>query len=112
MACAEGIVRALFAIKEAGGSAALAQFLEGCAATGEKLVDVALVGDVEDEFISRSREYAVERDSELNHAEVRADVAALARSDADEFLADLGSELRELGGREAFDVVWRVNGVQ
>jgi len=109
----EGVVGAFIAGEEAGGTAGLADFAEELAlAAGEELMDVALVGDVEDELVPWGGEDAVERDGELDDAEIRADVAAVFRGDVDEFLADFLRELGELLNAEAFDVVGRANLVE
>ncbi len=42
---------------------------------------------------------AVERDRELDDAEVRADVPALGRRDGDDLVADLLGERLQVGGR-------------
>jgi hypothetical protein len=43
-------------------------------------------------------------EGELDDAEVGADVAAVFGGDGDDLVADLAGELRELLGREGFDV--------
>jgi hypothetical protein len=90
VAGAEGVVGALVAVEETGESAGLADELEGLAgASGEEFVDIALVADVEDELVARGVEDAVERDGELDDAEVGAEVAAVAGGDLDELVPDL-----------------------
>ena len=80
VAGAEGIVRALAAIEEAARAAGLAQLPEKfAAAAGEQLVHVALMGDVEDKLVLGRVEDAVQRDRQLDHAEIRADVPAVFR---------------------------------
>ena len=77
VAAAEGVVGALVAVEETGESAGLADELECLAgATGEEFVDIALVADVEDELVARGIEDAMERDAELDDAEVGAQVAS------------------------------------
>ena len=105
MAGAEGVVRAFAAVEKTGGAAGLAELAEKlAAAAGEEFVHVALVGDVEDKLVGRRIEDAVQRDRELDDAEIGADVAAVAGRDGDEFLADFLGELRQLVGAEGFDV--------
>ena len=105
MAGAEGIVGALGAVEEAGEPVALADAAEAVAvAAGEQLVDVALVGDVEDELVARCIENAVQGDRELDHAEVGPEVPAVVRGDLDEFLADLLGEAVELVDRQGLHV--------
>ena len=63
MAGAEDVVQALLAIEEATEAARCTDTIEvGTVAPGEELVDVALVGHVEDEFVLRRTEDAVQRD--------------------------------------------------
>jgi hypothetical protein len=49
-------------------------------------------------------EDAVECEGELDHAQVGADGAAVGGGDRNDLVANLASELRELGGGERFDV--------
>ena len=62
---------------------------------GKHLVDVALVADVENELVARGSEDAMERDRELDHAEIRAEMAAGLREHFDQLVAHLLRELRE-----------------
>jgi hypothetical protein len=105
VAGAEDVVQALLAVEEAAQSAGRADAVEvGAVAAGEQLVHVALVGHVEDELVLRGAEDAVQRDRELDHAEVGAHVAAVLRGDGHEALTDLLREERQLPGREGLDV--------
>ena len=70
--------------------------LEAIAPAGEELVHVALVADVEDELVLRRVEDAVQRDGQLDDAEVRA-------RGARRFAKERGSAHRELPGRAAAD---------
>ena len=113
VAGAEGVVRALVAVEEAAQAARLADAAEVlAAAAGEELVHVALVGDVEDELVARGLEDAVEGEGQLDHAEVGADVPAVAGRDLDEARADLGGELRQAVGGQAADVLRTADGGQ
>jgi hypothetical protein len=95
VAGAEGVVLALAPVEETAGAAGLAELAEElAAAAGEELVHVALVGDVEDELIVGRREDAMQRESELDHAEIGADVAAVLCRDGNELVADFLGELR------------------
>ena len=110
---AEGIVRPLLAGEETAQTAGLADTVEGWAvAAGEQLVHVALVGHVEDEAVAGRVEDAMQGDGQLNHAEVRSDVASVAGRDRDEALPDLGGELRQAFGRQGADVVRAADGIE
>ena len=64
-------------------------------------MDVGLVAGVEDERVVGRVEDAVQRDRELDDAEVRAEVPAGAGDVLDEELADLGGELVAADRRSA-----------
>jgi hypothetical protein len=72
-------------------------------------MDVALVADVEDEFVFGGFEDPVEGDGEFDDAEVRAEVAAGAGERGDEVLADAVGEEEELFFAELFDVLRTVD---
>ena len=111
MAGAEDVVQALLAIEEAAQAARCADTIEvGAITAGEQFVHVPLVGHVEDEFVLWRTEDAVQRDRELDHAEIGTDVAAVLGRDGDETLADLLGEQRELLGSEGLDVFWPADG--
>ena len=111
MAGAKDVVQALLAIEETAQAARRADTIEvGAITAGEELVHVALVGHVEDEFVLRRTEDAVQRDRELDHAEIGTDVAAVLGGDGDETLADLLGEQRELLRSEGLDVFWPADG--
>src|SRR5262249_14895855 len=101
---AETIVRTLFTQREAHGAARLANLGKLLAASGEKLVDINLMADVPNETILGRAEDAVHGDAQLDHAEVRAQVAARLAQHADQFLADLLPERRELLIRQKLHV--------
>ena len=106
MARAKDVVQAFFAVQEPGEPPGRADAVEvGAVAAGEELVDVTLVGDVEDELVLRRPEDAVQRDGQLHDAEVRADVAAVLRRDGDEAFADLLRERGQLVRRQGLDVL-------
>ena len=70
------VVRALGARGVAGQAIGLAELAEVLAATGQELVHVGLVTGVPDDRVARRVEYAVQRDRELDDAEVRSEVTA------------------------------------
>ena len=89
------IVRAFPAIEETAGAAGLPQAPEEfAAAPRQQLVHVALVGDVEDELVVRRVEHPMQRDRQLDDAQVGTDVPAVLGGDRDELLANLLRELR------------------
>ena len=76
VAGAVAVVLALGAQQEAVEPLILAHGVEAVAAAGEELVDVALVADIEDEFVLRRLEDAVQGDGQFDDAEIRPEVAA------------------------------------
>ncbi|OQB88588.1 MAG: hypothetical protein BWX86_02648 [Verrucomicrobia bacterium ADurb.Bin122] len=105
MACAKRVVLALSAIEETAGAAGLAEVAEKLAlATGQQLVRVALVGDVEGELVLRRLKNAVERDGQLDHAKVGADVTAMVGGDRDDLVANLLRQLRQDSRGQGFQI--------
>ena len=86
---AEAVVLAFGAEHEAVEALGLADGVEAVFASGEQLVDVALVADVEDEAVAGSIEDVVHGDGQLDHAQVRPDVTAGLGDAGDEAVADL-----------------------
>ena len=79
---------------------------------GEHLVDVALVTDVEDELVLRRVENAMKRDGQLDHAEIRAEMAAGLREHFDQLIAHFLRELRKAFLRQRFHVRRRMNPIE
>ena len=77
MADAEGIVGRLKAVGEAGDAALLAQRRERIPASREDLMAVGLMADVPDELVCGEVKDAVERERQLDRAEVRREVPAV-----------------------------------
>ena len=73
-------------------------------ASGEQLVRVALVADVEEQPIVAEVEDVVERDREFDHAEVGGQVATAAGDLVANRGTDLVGDLRELFNRELAEV--------
>jgi hypothetical protein len=82
------------------------------AATGEKLVDVDLVTDVPDEFVLGRAENTMQRERELDHAEVGSKMAAIPGEHSNQFMADFISEQVQLLHRQFFDVQRTLNHVE
>ena len=105
VAGAEWIVRTFAAIEKSTRAAGLAQSPKKLTATArQQFVHVALMGDVEDKLILWRVEGAMQRDRQLDHAKIRADVAAIFRRDGDQFLPNFLGQLRQLRRRERLDV--------
>ena len=105
MAGAEGVIGALGPVEEAAGPVRLAQLAEEfAAAAGEELVGIALVGHVEDQLVGRAVEDPVQRDAQLDHPQVGADMAAVGGRDLDDLIPQLLGELGQGGGGEGLDV--------
>ena len=109
VARAVAIVLAFGAEEEAVQALVLAHRVNALAPAGEHLVDVALVADVEDELVLRRVENAMQRDGQLDHAEVRPEMAAGLREHLDQFIAHFLRELREAFLRQGFDVGRRMD---
>ena len=73
---AEGVVLALVAARKARDAAELAQRRHPLAPAGQDLVRIGLVADVPDQAVVRRVEDVVQRDRQLDRAEVRREVAA------------------------------------
>ena len=104
MAGAVAIVLAFGAEQEAVEAVGLADGVEAVAASGKKLVDIGLVADVEDEIVRRRVEDAMKRDGQLDHAQIRPEMAARLGQNGDEFLAYFLGQDGEFVQREFFDV--------
>ena len=76
MARAVAIVLALGAEEKAIQALVLADRREAIQPAGEKFVDIALVADIEEKFVARRVEHAVQGEREFHDAEVRSEVAA------------------------------------
>ena len=92
---AEGVVDALGAPREARRPAGHPQPLHRRAPAGEDLVRVGLVPDVPDDAVARRVVDVVQRDRELDGAEVRRQVPAGLRDRVDHVGAQLARELRQ-----------------
>ena len=95
-----------------GQPAALPQRAELRVPAGEQLVHVGLVAGVEDDPVRRRVEDPVQRDGELHHAEVRAEVAAGARHGLDQDVTDLAGQRGELVRCECFQISRACDGFQ
>ncbi len=98
------IVVGLGAARVARKASRLAQRVEGAGAAGQHLVDVSLVSGVPQQRVTRRIEDPVQRESELDDAEVGAEVATGAADRIDQLLADIGGQGGELLIREVSKV--------
>ena len=96
VARAVGVVLGFGAGEEPADAFELADRVDALGPAREQFVDVSLVGHVEDQLVLRSRENPVQGDGQLDDAEVGAEVAAGARKNRDERIADFPGERREL----------------
>ena len=100
----DDVVLGLGLARVAGQPALLAQPVEVGGAAGEHLVHVGLVPGVEDDPVARRVEDPVDRDGELDDAEVRTEVPAGAGAHGDQTVADLAGQHVELVGGEVAQV--------
>ena len=100
----EQVVLALVGVRESAQPVGHAQLLEALATPGEDLVRIALVADIPHAAIALEVEHVVQRGGELDHAEVRAEVAAGALHGVQQEVAHLGADLRQRLERQALEV--------
>src|ERR1700722_8614441 len=81
-------------------AALLTQRLELFDAAGQHLVDIRLVAGVEDDRVARALEHPVHRNGQLDHTEVRAEMAAGPRHGGDQDIPYLGAETGQVFGAE------------
>ena len=106
------VVPALLPARVARQPAGLAELLEAGLATGDDLVDVGLVAGVPQDGVVGRLEDAVQRQGQLDRAEVRAEVAAVGGHGLHDEVPDLAGQLVELGVAERAQVGRLVDGVQ
>jgi len=93
---AEGVVRTLAAAREARDAILLAQHGHLVAPAGEYLVRISLVADVPHDAIFRRVEHVVQRNGQLDRAEIGRQVAAGLRHGIEHVLAQLVCQLLQL----------------
>ena len=96
----------------AGQAVGLPQGHEVVATAGEDLVDIALVAGVEDDRVVRGVEDPVERDGQLDYAEVWAEVPPSSAHLRDQELPDLSGQLGQLLAPELSQVIRFVDRLQ
>ena len=106
------VVLALGAEHEAIEAAGLADGVKTVAAAGEDFVDVGLVAYVKEDLVVGRIEDRMQGQSELDHAEIGAEMAAGFGESLNEEFADFVGERGHLRGSEALYVGGGVDGVQ
>ena len=109
---AVAIVLALRPEKKAVQPLVLPHGADAIEPAGKHFVDVTLVADVEDKFVLRRFENAMQRDRQLDHAEVRTEMAAGLRQDFDQLVAHFLRELRQILFAQRFDVRRRMDAIE
>ena len=94
VAVLDPVVLGLRPARVARQATGLAQASEPLLSTGDDLVHVGLVAGVPEEDVAGRVEHPVQGERELDHPEVRAQMAAVGRHRADDELADLSGERR------------------
>ncbi len=112
MTRAEAVVLAFRAQHEAVEAIRLADGVEAVAPAGQQLMHIGLVADVEDKAIGRRIENGVQRDGQLDHAQIRPEMAAGLGQNGDEFVANLLGQLGKLLHRYFFDIGGGINGIE
>ena len=108
----EDVVRALLTGGEAEQAVEEAEAAEPVPPAGEDLVGVALVADVPDELVPGRVEDVVQGQGQLDHPEVRGEVAAVLRDRRDDLGPDLGRQPLKVLQRELPDVLRPLDGIQ
>ena len=109
---AERVVLALAALGEAAEAAALAQGADPAAPRGQDLVRISLMADIPDQLVIGRVEDIVDRDSQFDHAETRAEVPAGCADGADHLAAQLVGKLAQLARREPAQVGGNIDSVE
>jgi len=71
-------------------------------AIGKNLVDINLVAHVPDKFVLRRVENAMQRDGQLHHSEIRAEMPATFGQPGDQLASNLPGQFLKLRQRELF----------
>ena len=84
----ETVVFALLPFRKTGESAVLPQGLKTAVASGNQLMHIALMADVENQFILRRMKDTVNRQGQLHHTQVGRQMAAVPGHGADQLFPD------------------------
>ncbi len=112
VARAEDVVLALLAAQVAREAVELLDRAELVAPAGDELVRIRLVADIPDQQILGRVEGDMQREGQLDGAEVGGEVPTAQRHRLDDLLADLLRELIQLGRRESTQLRRLVNAIQ
>lgn len=85
MAGAESVARGFRSFLESGETICCSKRLKAIGPTGQQFVCIALVGDVEKEFVLWRGEYAQKSDGQLDDAEIGSEMPALFRNSLQDF---------------------------
>ena len=107
MAHGEQVVLGLVGIGKARSLTKALRVDIGVRAPGQRLVGVGLVRHVKDNLVGGGVKHAMERDRELNDAQVGGNVSADSGGAFEDGVANLVAELRELGAIKSLDVLGR-----
>jgi hypothetical protein len=109
---AERVELALRAAREARDPAVLPQVRHALAPAGEDLVRVGLVADVPHQAIVGRVEHVMQRDGQLDRAEVRAEMSARLRDRLQQVPAQFDGQLLQLGAIESPQVSRRSHALE
>ena len=101
------VMLGLVGIGKARGLAKALRVDIGVRAPGQRLVCVGLVRHVKDNLVGGGVKHAMERNRELNDAQVGGNVSADSGGAFEDGVANLVAELRELGAIKSLDVLGR-----
>ncbi len=79
---------------------------------GEHFVHITLMTYIHHEAVARCVEHAMQRNGQLDHAEVRPEVSPGLGKDLDQFIADFLRKLRQILFAQRFDVGGRTDAVE
>ena len=102
-----GIVLGLGAEEKAIEALILTNGVDLVSSASEHLVDVALVGDVEDKFVLGSMKDAVKGDREFDDPQIGTEMTSCVCQGANQGVANLGGESFELIFVQLFDIIRR-----
>ena len=106
------VVLGLGPARVAGDTAAMRELGEAGLAAGQQLVHVRLVAGIEQDPVDRRVEDPVQRDGQLNDAQVRPEVTAVDRYRLDQKIADLCRKLRQFVRAQFLEVPRTGDGLQ
>ena len=107
----ERIVYAFGGLGKTGQPAGLPEGRKLLSAAGKELMCVALMADVKDQPVAFGVEAAVQRDGQLDDAEVGGDMAACLRKGIDKKAARFRAKAQKFRFGQSFDIVRAVDAV-